>query len=336
MHQINRAYPLRFEPVFRRYLWGGRRLASILGRKLGPGDDYAESWDVVDRGADQSIVADGPWRGRSLAELVAQQSGELFGRQPAPARFPLLLKYLDAQRDLSVQVHPDDARAARLEPPDLGKTEAWVIVAAEPGSVIYTGLKPGVDRRQFQQAVAAGRTVDCLHRWEPRVGDCIFIPAGVVHALGAGLLVAEIQQASDTTFRLYDWDRLDAHGRPRPLQVAEALEAIDYHCGPARAQVPQPTDRPHVRQLVSSDKFVLDRWSLDSAQLVGGDDRFHILSVLGGAVEVAGDPTGRPLKLGDTALIPSGCGPVAILPHGPADLLDIYLPWPAGVGAARG
>ena len=177
-------YPLRFQPIFRRYLWGGRRLESSLGKQLGPGHDWAESWEICDHAADQSRVQFGPLAGTSLGEL---------GRHHPQPRFPLLLKFLDAAQRLSVQVHPDDARAARLSPPDLGKTEAWVILEAEPGSLIYAGLRPGVDRRALAAAIGQGRCQDCLNVFPPSVGDCIFLPAGTVHALGAGLLVAEIQ-----------------------------------------------------------------------------------------------------------------------------------------------
>ena len=143
-----------------------------------------------------------------LGELVRHRGGELLGRHASHAAFPLLFKFLDACRDLSVQVHPDDARARRLVPPDLGKTEAWYVIDAAPGSRIYAGLRDGVDRESLGAAVRAGRCGDVLHSFEPRPGDCVFIPAGTVHALGAGLVIAEIQESSDVTYRLYDWDQI--------------------------------------------------------------------------------------------------------------------------------
>ncbi|MCA9268615.1 MAG: class I mannose-6-phosphate isomerase, partial [Planctomycetales bacterium] len=216
MHEL---YPLRMQPLFRRYLWGGRRLQTVLDKPLGSGDDYAESWEIVDHGADQSVVAAGPLAGKPLADIVAQHTRELFGRHAPLAQFPLLFKLLDCNRNLSVQVHPNDQQAAALDPPDLGKTEAWVILDAAPGSVIYAGLERDCDAAALEQAISAGRVDACLGRFEPQRGDCVFIPAGTVHALGAGLLVAEIQQASDTTFRLFDWNRVGADGRPRPLHL---------------------------------------------------------------------------------------------------------------------
>ncbi|HEV3138576.1 MAG TPA: type I phosphomannose isomerase catalytic subunit [Pirellulales bacterium] len=318
-------YPLRFHPILRRYLWGGRRLET-LGKALGAFHDYAESWEVVDHGADQSVVANGPLAGRTLGELVRQHGRELLGRHAGVKQFPLLFKFLDAHDRLSIQVHPDDARAARLDPPDLGKTEAWVILAAEPGSFLYAGLRRGFDRAALEREVARDTCELCVERIEPRAGDCFFLPAGVVHALGPGLLVAEIQQASDTTYRLYDWSRRGPDGQPRPLHVAEALEAIDYERGPVAAQQPQPTARSGVEKLVACEQFVLDRWRLFGVAEAGGDDRSHIISVLEGAVEIEGDPAEQPVERGGVVLLPAEVGPVGVKARGATVLLDAYLP----------
>jgi len=318
--------PLRFEPIFRRYVWGGRRLGTVLGKPIGT-ETCAESWEVVDHGPDQSRVIAGPLAGMTLEDLVRDRGPELLGRNNPQARFPLLVKFLDAQQPLSVQVHPDDARAAKLDPPDLGKTEAWVVLAAEPGSLIYAGLKRGFDRPALAREVARGTCELCLHRFEPRAGDCIFLPAGTVHALGAGLLAAEIQQSSDTTYRLFDWNRLGPDGQPRPLHVEEALDAIDYQLGPVDPVAPAPTDRPWVSRLVDCDKFVLDRWDVSEPQAAGEADRSHILVALDGAVDVGRDPTGQPLSKGETLLLPAAAGPAMLTPRTPrVVLLDAYLP----------
>ncbi len=317
-------YPLRFQPILRRYLWGGRRLES-LGKKLDEGSDYAESWEVVDRGADQSVVAYGPLAGRSLRELLLDHGEALLGRHAGQDRFPLLIKFLDAQRRLSLQVHPDDTRAALLDPPDLGKTEAWVILAAEPGSYLYAGLRRAVDRDLLAREVARRTCELCVGRIEPSVGDCYFLPAGVLHALGPGLLVAEIQQASDTTYRLFDWGRLGPDGQPRTLHIEEALEAIDYSYGPVSAQQPELTDRSHVERLVTCDKFVLDRWKISAAENVGGDRRCHVLVVLTGEVELDGDLGPEPLQPGGVVLVPAELGAIAVRPRTPSVLLDAYL-----------
>ncbi len=319
-------YPLRFTPILRQYIWGGRKLGDELGKPLGEGDDYAESWEVCDRRDDQSRVAHGPLADTTLHELVTERGPDLLGRHHPQSRFPLLLKFLDAERTLSVQVHPDDARAALLNPPDLGKTEAWVVLAAEPGALIYAGLKRGFDRHALEREVRRGTCEPCLHRFEPQPSDCVFLPAGTVHALGEGLLVYEIQQSSDTTYRLFDWNRLGADGRPRPLHIDAALEAIDYDRGPVAPQEPQLTDRAGVTRLVECGKFVLDRLALEAKISIGGDDRCHILAVLEGQLTVTGDALQEPLTRGQTILLPAALGATPIEPSGQTVVLDTYLP----------
>ncbi|MFN0017363.1 MAG: type I phosphomannose isomerase catalytic subunit [Pirellulaceae bacterium] len=326
--------PLRFAPLFKRYLWGGRRLGTLLKKPIGEGDDYAESWELADHGADQSVVIEGPLRGMTLGDVVGQHGKELLGRhlqEKQVTRFPLLFKFLDCRRVLSVQVHPNDAAAAKQVSPDLGKTEAWVILAAEPGSVVYAGLKRGFDRPALEREVHRGTTELCLHKYEPQVGDCIFIPAGTVHALGAGLVVAEIQQASDTTFRLFDWNRVGPDGKPRQLHVEESLAAINYSAGPVQPQIPQSTERPFVQRLVSCDKFVLDRWQMNGTEpaaqcSIGGDERFHILSVLAGSVKLSWDASSEQLTLGQTVLIPASAVQCQVSAEPGTVMLDSYLP----------
>ena len=183
----------------------------------------------------------GRWPGRRWANLSASGGPSLLGRHHPQARFPLLLKFLDAAQTLSVQVHPDDARAAKLSPPDLGKTEAWVVLEAEPGRLIYAGLKPGVDRQTLAAAIRKGRCEDCLHSFIPRPAIVSFCPPARSMPWVRGLLVAEIQQSSDVTYRLFDWNRLGPDGQPRPLHVDEGLDAVDFSRGPVEPQRPRPT-----------------------------------------------------------------------------------------------
>ena len=339
-------YPLRFVPIFRHYLWGGRRLASVLGKPLPPDENAAESWEIVDRGADQSLVAAGPLAGVALGQLVRERGPELLGCHSPQPRFPLLFKFLDAHQWLSLQVHPNDEQASRLDPPDLGKTEAWVILAAEPGSYLYAGLKRGFDRAALAREVARGTPHLYIERFEPAPGECYFLPAGTPHALGPGLLVAEIQQSSDVTYRLFDWNRLGPDGRPRALHVEAALDAIDYNrvvTNPQRAQKMSGTFSAGKRspaslcvekvpdtfceRLVECEAFVLDRWQLDEPRSLGGDERCHIVAVLSGAIDLVGDAARAPLKTGDVALLPAACGATVITPCEPSVLLDAYLPW---------
>ncbi len=315
-------YPIQLKPLLRRYLWGGRRLESVLGKSLGEGDNYAESWEVVDHGEDQSVVLSGAVAGRTLQQLVSDHPVELLGKHAGQSQFPLLLKFLDCNRTLSVQVHPNDEQAAQLDPPDLGKTEAWIVLCANPGSKIYAGLKPGVTRDDLRKAVEAGTCDRCLHQFQPQVGDCVFIEAGTVHALGAGLLIAEIQQASDTTFRLFDWNRVDAEGNARPLHAEQSLATIDFSRGPIAPQRPVETEIAGCERCVECDQFVLDRHTLEQRQPLGGDERFHLITVVEGAVELQGVP----LTIGETCLLPAAAGPADAIPSGKAVLLDCYLP----------
>lgn len=319
---------LLFKPVFRSYLWGGHRLEAFLAKTPEIDDVVAESWEIVDHGADQSVVSEGPLAGKSLRELIEQYPGEILGakvqwKSPGQIRdpktgpsFPLLFKFLDCQRDLSVQVHPNDDYGLQMSEPDLGKTEAWYIVHAEPGSKLYAGLKPGIDRDQLAAAIEAGETEQLLHVIEPTVGDCVFIPAGTVHALGAGLIVAEIQQASDTTFRLFDWNRVDANGQSRPLHIEQALEVIDYTSGPVALVEPtgipsnatvNPTEPAQcLSRLVHCDKFELQKYSGFDPIEFEADGRFRILSVVSGQVAlVYRDGSEQVLTTGQTALIPA-------------------------------
>ena len=319
-------YPLRFNPIFRRYLWGGRRLADVLNKPIGD-QRCAESWEIVDHHADQSVVAFGNLAGTSLGDLVRQRGKELLGtaiaaRVSAPTipdqlqnRFPLLLKFLDADRPLSIQVHPDDAFAATLNPPDLGKTEAWYILHADPGAKIYAGLKEGITPKKFRSAVEHGFTEDALHSFEPKSGDCVFIRAGTMHAIGQGILVAEIQQSSDATFRIFDWNRVDDRGQPRPLHIEQGIKATDFERGPVRPESPRATGHENCSTLVECDKFVMQKWSLsepDKTVTLGGNDRFRILAVTQGSAVVENDPSESALELGNTMLLPASIGRTAV------------------------
>ena len=318
-------YPLRFSPIFRRALWGGRRLHTLLGKHIGKGN-CAESWEVVDRKDTQSIVAAGPLAGQTLGELVRRHGPSILGKHASQMNFPLLVKFLDARDSLSVQVHPNDAHAARLTPPDFGKTEAWVVMDAKPGSLIFAGLEPGVGRAELEREIDGGNCQHCLHSFEPRLGDCVLLPAGTAHSLGAGVLVAEIQPPGDTTYRLFDWNRLDAGGQPRELHIRQALDVIDYDSGPILPRTPEPTALPHVERLVTCDKFVMNRWKLDSPRQAGGDDKCHVFVVLDGKCAVEGDATGEPLSRGCTVLLPAAAGPLLLKPQGPTVLLQACLP----------
>ena len=335
-------YPLQFEPLLKQYLWGGRRLGTLLGKPLEgendpSSDDWAESWEVVDHADGQSVVANGPLAGKTLADLVRDHRDELLGRHThqisdRQPRFPLLFKLLDANRTLSVQVHPNDDQAAKLQPPDLGKTEAWVVLQAAPGAKIYAGLREGVDQGVLAAAIQAGACDECLHVIEPAIGECVLIPARTVHALGEGLVIAEIQQSSNTTYRLFDWNRAGKDGRPRPLHIEESLAVTDYERGPIEPQMPAELG-PGLERLVECDKFVLDRRSLAAGSPAQGasvelpaDNRFHILSTIIGEATLTHAGTETPIPLGTTVLAPAVSGGGVLSTNHGATVLDMYLP----------
>jgi len=228
---VREIYPLEFTPVFQDYIWGGRRLATLFGRQL-PDGIVAESWEISGHAKAATSVVGGRWDGKSLPEVLDALGEVLVGTDArdclARGRFPLLVKLLDAHRDLSVQVHPDDAYAAVHEGGELGKTEMWYVLYADPGSELIYGLAQGVTPATLAEALQRGAVETQLHRLPIHAGDLFYIPAGTVHALLAGAVVVEIQQNSDATYRLYDWGRLGDDGRPRPLHVDKALEVIDW------------------------------------------------------------------------------------------------------------
>ena len=324
-------YPLTFHPIMKRIVWGGRRLGDLLGKPIGPGNDYAESWEIVDHGDNHSEIASGPLEGQTLRDIVRQRNESVLGSYAGIESFPLLLKYLDCNRVLSVQVHPDDSYARQMPQPDLGKTEAWYIVDAAPGSKIYAGLKSGVDRKTLQQAIDGGVTEDVLHVIEPQPGQCIFIPAGTVHALGGGLVVAEIQQSSDTTFRLFDWNRVGDDGRPRQLHIEQALEVTDYSIGPIMPQTPR-FGPDGLETLVRCDKFILKQAKFDSGSpdkkiVIGNFSAPVIMTVVKGNASLTDAPGWRyQAKIGESFLIPASAPALEIAGVGDAVLLLAFLP----------
>jgi mannose-6-phosphate isomerase len=321
-------YPLRFHPILKELIWGGRRLATVLHKPLGPGTHYAESWEIADHRDDVSTVAEGPLAGTSLRDLVRHRGIELLGGAVgARDQFPLLVKYLDAHQVLSVQVHPDDEKGRRLVG-DNGKTETWVVIHAEPKSVIYAGLRPGVTRGDFAQALERGAVEPLLHRFEPRPGDCIMIPAGTVHAIGAGIVLAEIQQMSDATFRVYDWGRIGADGKPRTLHVAEALESIDFDAGPVNpiASRPEPGPGGTREHLSRCPYFALERLRLERPARVGDGTRFTILLGMGGTAEVVHQDRTTPLRFGETLLLPASLRGCDLVPRDEAVVVSCVVP----------
>lgn len=320
--------PLTFQPILKRIRWGGRKLGDLLGKSIGPESDYAESWELADHEQGQSVIDSGPQNGTTLRQLVEQTGDLLFGRDAGLNQFPLLIKFLDANDWLSLQVHPNDEQAKTYDPTENGKTEAWIILDAQPDSQICAGLKSGVDRQQLSDHLQNGTIEQCLNIFTVKPGDCVMIPAGTVHAIGPGIVLAEIQQQSNITFRLYDWGRVGTDGKPREIHVEESLACTDFDRGPVMPVVPIVlSDGEHLHEeLVRDQYFVIQRHRTDQPFEIVTDNQFHILIVLDGAVEVRTDEGSRHLPHGSTMLIPAATGGVNVTPGGEATALDVFLP----------
>lgn len=318
-------YPLIFNPIFKERIWGGRNLETLYHKQLPPGLRVGESWEISDRPGDQSVIANGPLRGQTLHRLMEQCPAAVLGpRHPIPPRFPLLLKIIDAQETLSLQVHPPAAIAAGLggEP----KTEMWYIAGAEPRAELFVGLKKGVTRADFESQLATQTVANCFHRIPVKKGDAMFLPSGRVHALGAGTMIFEIQQNSDTTYRVFDWNRLDAAGKSRDLHVPQSLASINFEDFEP-ALLPGAISPAHpgsIRPLVKNDLFAVS-WR----QLSPGDNlpipsgQMQILAVLEGILGVSSAVESFTLGPGQFCLIPAECAPVSLGGSATTSFLEI-------------
>jgi mannose-6-phosphate isomerase len=323
-------YPLRFEPIYQYRLWGGRRLGGLLSAPL-PGDGpIGEAWVLSDREDHPSRVANGPLKGRTIGQLLEQSPEQLMGKLARRfRRFPLLLKFLDAREMLSVQVHPADAHTDLLPAGETGKTEAWVVLDAGTESRIYAGLTPGTTADDLRRALANGTVADHLLCFTPKPGDGVFLPAGTVHSLGGDLVVFEVQQNSDVTFRLYDWGHVDAKtGRPRALQVDQALACIDFKGGAGGLVTPvveaaTPVER---ERLFHCEYFWLWRMRGQSPFTVGAAGVPRVLICIEGAGQVEYGGAAYSVGKGDVWLLPAVVGACAFRPSSAVSVLEIAIP----------
>ena len=318
--------PLIFEPILKRTRWGSTRLGTHLNKLIGNGDDYAESWEVAECRGDCTVVADGPFQGMSLRSLVAEQGGDLFGVHAPQEQFPLLVKYLDVSDWLSLQVHPGDESARKVGA--TGKTEAWVVIACDPDSRLCLGLKEGVNRTTLESHLANGTVEDCLNFIDVNPGDCFYVPAGTVHAIGPGILLAEVQQQSDVTYRLFDWNRLDRTGTPRPLHIQQALECAVFDDSDAKHIAPIVVpDADHAFEgLIRCRHFCIDRHTIQGSTRFSLQNQFHIIMVLAGQGELSAGAFQQHLSPGATLLLPAACPGYDVSGNPEVVLLDTYLP----------
>lgn len=300
------ALPLSFVPVYQSLVWGGRRMATW--RDDLPDGPIGESWDLSQQPRGLSLIAEGACRGTSLADLMQRRAIDLLGTCPADGEFPLLVKLIDARDRLSVQVHPDDDLAVEFGVGRMGKTECWYVVG--DGGELFQGLRPGIDRRRFEEALALGRLEDCLQRFAPADGDFFFMPARTVHALGAGCLIWEVQQSCDCTFRVHDWGRVGLDGKPRLLHLDQSLATIDFRSGsggPVEDRFfPHPSGGT-VRHLAACEYFSVEERRAGHTE-GGGDGRCSIVIVISGHGQLATAAGSIPLRPMRCHLVPAMAG----------------------------
>ena len=328
-------YPLQFAPVFKDFIWGGRGLETILGRTI-PDGVVAESWEIAAHPNGATPIINGPLAGQTLLDAQKKWGEALLGSHNQAAleqeKFPLLIKLLDANRWLSVQVHPDDTYGL-AHANDYGKTEMWVVLHAEPGAEVIYGLKAGVTSESFAQAVAEDRVEDVLHRVAVAKGDVVFVPAGTVHALGPGLLVAEIQQNSDTTYRIYDWGRMGTDGKPRALHNDRALEVIDWAQAELSLAVPRiaPAGQKGVgvEEIAHCGYFHTERILIGADRVYTGEctgESFEIWAVLSGSVRLEWGDSGIDLVGVSWLLLPASLGAYRLTASKESMLLRVVTP----------
>jgi mannose-6-phosphate isomerase len=321
---------LKFQEVYMERIWGGTKLQQVLGRIIPTGAPVGEAWLIADHPSCESVVAEGAFQGKTLRDLMETNEADILGTvaKPTPGgRFPLLLKLIDAGDVLSVQVHPDDAQAAALNEPDAGKTEMWHVLDADPESTLLSGLCEGVTRESFEAALAKGETAALLHSFPVARGDSVFVAAGDVHAIGAGILLAEIQQNSDITYRLFDWNRVDSNGNPRELHTEKALAVMNFNSGPGERVKPKTYTEngvPH-ELLAACPYFAAERLLLNEpAEFDTAGKSFHIVQALENAVTVGSENSNCNLSPGEAALIPACTGNWCI--EGGSPVLHYYVP----------
>jgi len=324
-------YPLLFRPVLKDYLWGGRNLAAKLGRALPAEGVIAESWEIAAHEDGASLVENGPYAGQTLIQVHAELGLDLIGTNNAWAqargKFPLLVKLLDAHSPLSVQVHPDDAFALAHEGNELGKTEMWVVLYAEPGAELIVGVTAGTTPDAFRRAIEENRLEPYLHRLRVQAGDHVCVPAGTLHAIMGGLLIAEIQQNSNTTYRVYDWGRVGADGKARPLHVDKALHVIDFDR--VEPQIVPPTllaEEPGLRRelLCRTRYFTTERVTLAAGAEFRGACTGESLEIWG---VLEGEVTVNELALDAVrfCLLPAALGQYVVTARTAATLLRTYV-----------
>ncbi|HKI70551.1 MAG TPA: type I phosphomannose isomerase catalytic subunit, partial [Verrucomicrobiae bacterium] len=312
-----------FHPIFKERVWGGRNLERLYYKALPHNVPIGESWEISDRPGDVSIIANGPLAGKDLHWLLENHPKELLGSvKPQNGRFPLLIKILDAQEKLSLQVHPPPARAVELggEP----KTEMWYIADAAPAAELYVGLRHGVTKAEFERRIHDGTVAHCVHHNLVSAGDAMFLPSGRVHAIGAGLVIFEIQQNSDTTYRVFDWNRVGFDGKPRELHVPQSLASIDFNdFDPSLIRSEFVGDGPvKKRPLVHDPLFTVEVWKMAAGAFAPAHpNHVQVFAVLEGKLIVQDRSTRLELLPGQFCLLPAALSQTSLHAESPVTLL---------------
>ncbi len=293
-------YPLKFRPIYKQRIWGGRKLQEFFDKDIPPGEKIGESWELADLPDDKSVIINGELAGQTLNSAITKYPEEITGNKNFPTPFPLLIKFLDAEDILSVQVHPDEQTCRQMGKGN-PKTECWYIISAAPGAVIYKGLKNGVNKEQFAGAIKKGSVAELLAEVPVKAGQCHFLPAGTAHTIGAGLLIAEIQTPSDTTYRIFDFNRVDDTGKARPLHIKEALESIHFDTSGDNLSV-TTTGR-----LVDCKYFRIDKGhqAKDCETLLSPGKMKTLIFLTGLGTILAANGTSVEFKAGDCLLVPA-------------------------------
>ncbi len=308
-------YPLKFKTIYKDKIWGGQKIKTYLHKDFGNLPNCGETWEISGVKSDVSVVADGELAGQSLADLLEQYKDELVGQKVYDHFgniFPLLIKFIDANEDLSIQVHPDD-ELGKERHDSFGKTEMWYVIEADPGSTLISGFNKELTEEEYLDKFNSGRLTDILNKENVKADDVYFLPAGRVHTIGKGLLIAEIQQTSDITYRIYDFDRVDDKGNKRELHTEEALDAIDFKHYPEYKTRYTPAKDETV-ELVSCPYFttnLLD-FTKSTAKDYSNLDSFVIYVCVAGEFTVKHNGTGYPVKMGDCILLPKSVDKVEL------------------------
>jgi len=323
-----RMSPLKFEPILKTIVWGGEKIAPYKGIETEQ-KHIGESWELSGVSGNESVVAEGPLKGKTIAQLVKEYKADLVGKhvyENTGDEFPLLIKFIDALSDLSIQVHPNDELAAKRHNGSKGKTEMWYVVDAEPGAHLLSGLTEKITPEQYAAKVADGTITDVLARYEVHPGDVFFLPAGRIHAICGGCFIAEIQQTSNITYRIYDYGRLGLDGKPREVHTELAKDAIDYTVYPDYRTHYEPRQNEE-QEVVSCKYFTTSIYdlTLPYAKDLSEIDSFLVVMCLtgSGAIEVDGEEV--PVHQGETVLIPAAADDICFVPDGSMKVLTSYI-----------